>query len=131
MSIRTSYIGIDRCMSVFEFKYARDRVVQQGAVFPCALQVDVSNPGKYCLVSEPSSYRTCFFVSASKTGDNGNVMLPKNKSNFKYTRRKISVPLAMSTNLLKKVSNFSKIPKKIFPGPILGQDRPEKNSAKC
>ena len=31
----------------------------------------------------------------------------------------------------KEVSNFSKTPKKIIPGPILGQDRPEKNSAKC
>ena len=31
----------------------------------------------------------------------------------------------------KKVSYFSKTPKKIIPGPILGQDRPEKNSAKC
>ena len=30
----------------------------------------------------------------------------------------------------KKVSNFSKTPNKIIPGPILGQDRPEKNSAK-
>ena len=27
--------------------------------------------------------------------------------------------------------NFSKTPNKIIPGPILGQDRPEKNSAKC
>ena len=29
----------------------------------------------------------------------------------------------------KKVSNFSKTPKKRIPGPILGQDRPEKNSS--
>ena len=31
----------------------------------------------------------------------------------------------------KKVSNFSKTRKKKILGPILGQDRPEKNSAKC
>ena len=36
-----------------------------------------------------------------------------------------------SFKLFKKVSNLSKTPKKIIPGPILGQDRPEKNSAKC
>ena len=36
----------------------------------------------------------------------------------------------MGANLRKKVSNFSKTPKTIIPGPILGQDRPEKNSAK-
>ena len=30
----------------------------------------------------------------------------------------------------KKVSNFSKTPKKLIPGPILGQDRPEKTQAK-
>ena len=37
----------------------------------------------------------------------------------------------MSANLREKVSNFSKTPKKIILGPFLGQDRPEKNSAKC
>ena len=31
----------------------------------------------------------------------------------------------------KKASNVSKTPKKITPGPIMGQDRPEKNSARC
>ena len=31
----------------------------------------------------------------------------------------------------KNVSNFSKTPERIIPGPILGQDRPENNSAKC
>ena len=51
--------------------------------------------------------------------------------NFKDTLQKISVPLAMSTNLRKKVSNFSKTPKKIIPVPILDEGRPEKNSAKC
>ena len=56
-------------------------------------------------------------------------MLPK-KSNFKDIRQNISAPLAMSTNLRKKVSNFSNTPKKIIPGQILGQDNPEKN-AKC
>ena len=37
----------------------------------------------------------------------------------------------MSTNLQKKVSNFSKTPKKNHSWANLGQDRPEKNSAKC
>ena len=53
------------------------------------------------------------------------------KLEFQRYPPKISVPLAMSANLRKIVSNFSKTPKKIFPGPILGQDRPENNSAKC
>ena len=35
----------------------------------------------------------------------------------------------MSTNLEKKVSNFSKTPKKENPGPILDQDLPERNSS--
>ena len=37
----------------------------------------------------------------------------------------------MSANLRKKSFKLFKTPKKIIPGPILGQDRPEKNSAKC
>ena len=51
--------------------------------------------------------------------------------NFKDTRQKIYVPLAMSTNLRKKSFKLFKTPKKTIPGPILGQDRPEKNSDKC
>ena len=34
-------------------------------------------------------------------------------------------------SLKKKFQTFQKKPKKIIPGPILGQDRPEKNPAKC
>ena len=34
-------------------------------------------------------------------------------------------------NLRKKSFNFSKNSEKIIPGSILGQDQPEKNSAKC
>ena len=37
-----------------------------------------------------------------KTGHNGNAMLPKNRSNFKDTRQKISVQLAVSTKLRKE-----------------------------
>ena len=66
-----------------------------------------------------------------KTGDNGNAILPKKTSNFEDTRRTISVPLAMSTNLRKKSFKLFKKPENIIPGQILGQDRPEKNSAKC
>ena len=56
----------------------------------------------------------------------------KKSYSFEEARQKISVPLAMSANVRKKiVFKFSKTPKKIIPGPILGQDRPEKNSAKC
>ena len=51
--------------------------------------------------------------------------------NFKDTRQKISVPLVMSTNLLKKSFKLLKKPEKKIPRPILGQDQPEKNSAKC
>ena len=51
--------------------------------------------------------------------------------NFKGTRRKMSVSLAMSTNLHKKSLKISKKTEKIIPGQMLGQDRPEKNSAKC
>ena len=53
------------------------------------------------------------------------------KLNFKDTRQKIYVPLAMSANLRKKSFKLFKNPEKLIPGPILGQDRPEKNSAKC
>ena len=67
----------------------------------------------------------------SQISDNGKAMLPKKKTNFKDTRKKISVPLAMSTNRRKKVSNLPKTPKNVIPGQILGQDRPENNSAKC
>ena len=44
---------------------------------------------------------------------------------------KISVTLAMSTNLQKKSITLEKKTKKIIPGQMLGQDRPEKNSIKC
>ena len=54
----------------------------------------------------------------------------KESSNFKDTRQKMSVPLAMSTNLRKNMfQTFKKTPKNIIPGQILGQDRPEKNSS--
>ena len=54
---------------------------------------------------------------------------------FKDTRKKISVPLTISTNVEK--NNFQTSPElkknteKKNPGQMLGQDRPEKNSAKC
>ena len=51
--------------------------------------------------------------------------------NFKDSRLTISVPLTMITNLNKKVPNFKKKLKKIIHGQMLGEDRPEKNSAKC
>ena len=51
--------------------------------------------------------------------------------NFKASRLTISVPLTMITNLNKKVPNFKKKLKKIIHGQMLGEDRPEKNSAKC
>ena len=41
-------------------------------------------------------------------------LLPKKRSNFSDTRRKISVPLAMSTHLPKKTSKLSKKRKKSF-----------------
>ena len=47
--------------------------------------------------------------------------------NFKDTRRPISVPLAMSASLYRKNPNL----KKKKTGQKLGQDRPEKHSAKC
>ena len=50
--------------------------------------------------------------------------------NPKDIRRNISVPLAMSTNLYKKIQT-SKKNKKTNPGWMLGQDRLEKSSAKC
>ena len=53
------------------------------------------------------------------------------KVNFKDIRHKISVPLAMSTNHRKKSSKLLNKTRKENPGQILGQDRPEKNSAKC
>ena len=44
-----------------------------------------------------------------KTGDNENTMLPKKVRISKDTRQEISVPLAMSTNTLKKnVQAFQK-----------------------
>ena len=54
----------------------------------------------------------------------------KKKKNFKDTRLKISVPLAISTNIKKVSSKLSKKPGKKTPGQMFGQDRPEKNSAK-
>ena len=65
------------------------------------------------------------FVLA-QTGDNGNAMLQKKVRISKIPTKTFSVPIAMSANLQKTVSNFSKTPKKIIPGPILGQDRPAK-----
>ena len=46
--------------------------------------------------------------NVTETGDNGNAMLPNKSLNFKDTRHKISVPLAMSTNLQKKSSKLVK-----------------------
>ena len=37
----------------------------------------------------------------------------------------------MSTSLRKKSFKLFKNPENIIPGPIFGQDQPEKNSAKC
>ena len=59
-------------------------------------------------------------------------MLPK-KMNFKDTRQMISVPLAISTNLQqKKYTPEYKLSKrktrKIIPGQMLSQDRPEKKA---
>ena len=56
-------------------------------------------------------------------------MLPK-KLSFKDTHHKISVPLAMSTNLDKKVPDLKKKREKIA-GQMLGQDQPENTPAKC
>ena len=58
----------------------------------------------------------------------------KKRLNFKDTRHKISVSLAMSTNLEKNMFQtftLQRTRKKNIPGQILGQDRPEKNSAIC
>ena len=43
----------------------------------------------------------------------------------------ISVPLAMGTNLWKKRFKLFKKTKQMIPGQMLGQDRPEKSSARC
>ena len=80
-----------------------------------------------CLPATPTSARK---QSCDRTDDNGNAMLPKKKKNFKDTRLKISVPLAISTNIKKVSSKLSKKPGKKTPGQMFGQDRPEKNSAK-
>ena len=69
-------------------------------------------------------FRPFFWVGDSDA--NGKATLPKKTLNFKYTRHKISVPLAMSTNLHKKSSKLEKSQKKIIPCQMLGQDRPEK-----
>ena len=66
-----------------------------------------------CVATVPSSYLAGVIArqeskQATKTGDNGNAMLPKKSSNFKDTRQEISVPLAMSPNVRKKVSNLKK-----------------------
>ena len=53
----------------------------------------------------------------------------KKSSIFKETHQKISVPLAMSTNLRKKSFKLFKNPEK--KKSWAAQDRPEKNSAKC
>ena len=53
----------------------------------------------------------------------------KKSLNFKDARQNISVPFSISTNLQKKF--IPKNPNELFPGQILGQDRPEKNSAQC
>ena len=55
-------------------------------------------------------------IPDTKTGDSGTAMLPKKGSNFKDTRQTISVPLAMSTNLRKNVSNIWKKTEKKIPG---------------
>ena len=66
-----------------------------------------------------------------KTGDNGNAMLPKK---FEFQRdppKDFCTARYEHKSSKKKFQNFSKTPKIIIPGQILGQDRPEKNSAKC
>ena len=50
---------------------------------------------------------------------------------LKDTRRDVSVPLAMSTNLYKTQKKTSKLTKKTAPDRKLGQGRPEKHSATC
>ena len=55
-------------------------------------------------------FRPFFWVGDSDA--NGKATLPKKTLNFKYTRHKISVPLAMSTNLLKKSPNLKNNRKK-------------------
>ena len=67
----------------------------------------------------------------TETDANGNAMLPKKSLTFRGNRHKISVSLAMSTNLQKKKKIKTFNPKKIIPGQMLGEDRPEKKSAKC
>ena len=63
----------------------------------------------HCLIpSVLSPQRDC----SAKTGDNGNAMLPRKSSNFKDTRQKIYVPLAMSANLRKKSFKLVKNPEK-------------------
>ena len=47
-----------------------------------------------------------------KTDDNANAMLPKKSLNIEDTRHKISVPLAMSTNLKSSKKKFLKLSKK-------------------
>ena len=48
-----------------------------------------------------------------------------------YTRHEISVPFAMSTNLQNEIPHFPKKTNQTMPRQILGQNQPEKNSAKC
>ena len=66
-----------------------------------------------------------------KTGDNENTMLPKKFEFQRYTPNDFCTSCYERKPSNRKVSNFSKIPQKVIPGQILGQDRPEKNSAKC
>ena len=49
----------------------------------------------------------------------------------RYPPNKICTAPAVSTNLRKKSINFSKNPERNIPRPMLGQDRPVKNSDKC
>ena len=68
--------------------------------------------------------------TSTKTGDNGNATFPSKVRILKIPAKRFLYRSLWAKILEKKVSNFSKTPKKIIPGPILGQDRPENNSAK-
>ena len=75
----------------------------------------------------------CIQFSSRKTGDNGNAMFPKKVRISKIPAKRFLYRSLWAQVFEKKVSTlkFSKPPKKTIPGSILGQDRPEKNAAKC
>ena len=64
------------------------------------------------------------------TGDNGNAMFHK-KLEFQRYPPKDFCTACYERKPSKKLSNLKKKTKKVIPGPILGQDRPEKISARC